>query len=84
MDRDLLKACIEALKLLARKHQAPEAGVAAELEVVILQLESCLKGESSHVEVPTDLRIRALNSIAECLTLVTNLSELVHRFFGPS
>jgi hypothetical protein len=85
MNRDLLKACIGALKELhARKHQELEIGVATELEVVIEQLESCWSsGGGSEVQVPTNTRIRTLNAVVECLNLVTNLSELTRRFFGP-
>jgi hypothetical protein len=84
MDRDLLKACISALKeLRVRKHQELEAGVVVELDVVISQLESCWSGGGSTGQVPTDTRIRTLSVLAECLKLVTNLSELVRHFFGP-
>lgn len=84
MDRDLLKACISALReLRARKYQELEAGVVVELDAVIAQLESCWSGGGSAGQVPTDTRIRTLNVLAECLKLVTNLSELVRHFFGP-
>lgn len=85
MKRDLLKTCIDALvELRARKQHVLEASVVSELDAVILQLESCLKsGTVGAVQVPDDLRMRTLSLIVECLMLATNLSELIHRFFGP-
>lgn len=84
MNRDLLKTCIEALKeLQARKHHELEAGVVAELETVIVHLESCLSSDGGTVHVPTGMRVRTLGVIVECLKLVTNLSELIHSFFWP-
>lgn len=84
MDRDLLEACIATLKeLRARKHHELEAGVVAELDAVIVRLESCWGSGGETVHVPAGTRMATLVVIVECLMLVTNLSELIRRFFGP-
>jgi len=84
MDRDLLKDCVEALKkLLAEKHKELDASVAAELEVVILQLEHCRRNANEDAVVDVELRLRTLEVISRCLLATTNLAEIIRKYFGP-
>jgi hypothetical protein len=84
MKRDLLEHCVEALKALrARKHEELGASVTAELDDVILRLECCLEAASIEAWVEPELRKRALETLSRCLSLATNLTEIVRWFFGP-
>lgn len=84
MKRDLLEHCVEALKALrVRKHEELGASVTAELDDVILRLECCLETVRDEAWVEPELRERALETLSRCLSLATNLAEIVRWFLGP-
>lgn len=82
MKHETLKGCVDGLKALrSSKHRTLDASVIAELDAVIYELEQCLD-TGDKVEIDSGLSMRVLVVLSHCLELVTNLSEIMNRFFG--
>jgi hypothetical protein len=83
MKYDELKTCIDALKALHReKHQELGTSVSEELKAVVEEMEDCLQERTDEVEVPHRVSRRALTTLAQALSIVTNLATLAHLFFN--
>lgn len=82
MKRETLKGCVDGLKTLrSSKHRTLNASVIAELDAVIYKLEQCLD-TGDEIEIDSGLSMRVLVVISHCLELLTNVSEIINRFFG--
>ena len=83
MKTDLLETCIASLrKLHTSKHKELDTSVTAELDAVIKQLESCRDDASNTVMLSAETRMRVLEVLSQVLVAVTNIAEVVHKFFG--
>lgn len=84
MNTDLLETCIASLReLRTKKHEELDTCVTAELEAVIKQLESCRDDANNRAVLSAETRMRALEVLSQVLVTVSNIAELVHKFFGP-
>lgn len=78
----ILKDCIETLKKVqAEKRGTLEAGLAAELDEVVMTLQRLGEeaGESGEVVVAEPVRWRVLELILRLVQAVTNLAEIISR-----
>ena len=82
MKQDLVRLCVESLKQIrAQKHEELDTSTTFELDTVIQKLESCLS-EDEEVTIDPQLSMRTLEIMDRCLSVATNLSELIQTFFN--
>lgn len=82
MKSDHLRSCIEALKAFHQeKHHELNTSVSNELQAIIAALDDCLEESVNKRQVSYETCQKALELMAKGLSVVTNLSALVHQFF---
>lgn len=83
MKSDQLKACIEALRAFHQeKHHELNTSVSSELKAIIAALEDCQEEAVNRRRVSYETSQKALELMAKGLSIVTNLSALIDRFFN--